>query len=257
MSLIEGKGVSIRFGGVKAVENVDFSVEEGEILGLIGPNGAGKSTLLNGISGLCHLSHGTIDYMNRTISVLKPYQIARMGMARTFQIVSPFKHLSVLENAAVGAIFATGKRFSLQQVTESAQEALELTGISAKVNCFPNQLNLSELKKLELARVLAMNPKVLLLDEIMAGLNLSEIEDSIDLISRINRSRNVTIILVEHVMKVIMRLCNRIVVLQFGKKLAENTPEKIASDEKVIQAYLGKKFVDRQRRNSNNMAKMA
>lgn len=245
MILLEGQNVSVRFGGVQALSDVSFHVDRSEVLGLIGPNGAGKTTLLNAISGLCPCSQGAMKFDGRTITGLKPHKIARIGIARTFQVVRPFDRLTALENVAVGAMFSGKGVPPRKEILDRAQEALEWTGLSAKSELFPRQLTLSERQRLELARALAMKPRLLLLDEVMAGLNHNEIDKMISLINDINSSLGMTIIVVEHVMKAIMNVCHRIAVLQFGRKIGDGRPEEIVKSPDVIQAYLGKRFAER------------
>lgn len=242
MILLEGQGVSVHFGGVQALNEVDFHVERGEVLGLIGPNGAGKTTLLNAVSGLCPCRRGVLIFNGRPITGLKPHKIARYGIARTFQVVRPFDRLTALENVAVGAMFSGPRIPPKQEILERAREALEWTGLYAKSDRFPGQLTLSERQRLELARALAMKPMLLLLDEVMAGLNHNEIDKMISLINHINRSLQITIIVVEHVMKAIMNVCHRIVVLHFGRKIGDGKPAEIVASPEVIQAYLGQRF---------------
>ncbi|MBN9454328.1 MAG: ABC transporter ATP-binding protein [Bosea sp.] len=239
--------VSVNFGGVKALSDVSFGLRPAEVLGLIGPNGAGKTTLLNTISGIAPLAGGDVRADGVSLAGMRPFRITRRGIARTFQIVRPFAHLTVAENAAVGATFASHARPSREEAVARAFEALAQVGLTAKADALPHQLTLSERKRLELARALAMKPRILLLDEVMAGLNLAEVEPIIELVRGLARS-GLSIILVEHVMKAVMSTCDRIVVLQFGRKIAEGTPEQIASDRNVIEAYLGQRFAERRAR---------
>lgn len=244
MNLLNGSKVSVQFGGVRALSEIDFHVDSGEVVGLIGPNGAGKTTLLNAISGLCRCT-GSLEFQGKAISGLRPHKIARMGIARTFQVVRPFDKLTAIENVVVGAMFSGKSMPHKHEILERARDALEWTGLYAKRDQLPRQLTLSERQRLEMARALAMKPVLLLLDEVMAGLNHNEIDKMIELINRINSSLGVTIIVVEHVMKAIMSVCRRIIVLQFGKKIGDGPPSEIVNSPDVIQAYLGKRFAER------------
>jgi len=238
MHLLEGKGVSIQFGGLTAVSDVDFYVDKGEILGLIGPNGAGKTTLFNLISASLVPKSGTITFKDKKITGLKPYQICRMGIGRTFQTVKIFAGISVIENVRVGALFGPGKTVSSAEATKSAEEHLEFVGLS-KVSGIPaKDLTLANQKRLEVARALATGPEILLLDELMAGLNQTEITQAMDLVRKI-REKDITVVMIEHVMKAIMNVCDRIIVLNYGKKIAEGTPQEIANSKVVVEVYLG------------------
>jgi branched-chain amino acid transport system ATP-binding protein len=244
MALLEARGVGVRFGGVAALSDVSFEVRQGEVLGLIGPNGAGKTTMLNAVSGVVPLTQGQIAFAGEQISGMRPYRIAKLGIARTFQIVQPFVRLTVRENAAIGAMFASHWVPHREEALARAQTALERVGLAAKANHSPRSLTLAERKRLELARALAMNPKLLLLDEVMAGLNHVEVGRIVDLVGEINAA-GLTIIMVEHVMKAIMAACHRVVVLQFGRKIADDTPEHVVGNADVIAAYLGDRFARR------------
>ncbi len=247
-AMLEIEGVSLSFGGVRALDNVNLSVFGGEVLGLIGPNGAGKTTVLNAISGIYRPSSGQISLNGERISGLAPHRIAKSGVGRTFQIVQPFAHLTVLENVAVGAMFSgTQRPPSHAQAMERARVAVEQVGLSSKADLYPMQLTLSNRKRLEVARALSTSPKLLMLDEVMAGLNHSEIEELIGLVQEIKKA-GITILIIEHVMKAILAVCDRIAVLQFGKVLLVDEPSKVLTDSRVISAYLGTKFADRQKR---------
>tara|TARA_R110000751_G_scaffold307889_2_gene433782 strand:+ start:112134 stop:112889 length:756 start_codon:yes stop_codon:yes gene_type:complete len=240
MSILELKGLTQRFGGLIAVNDVDLSVEAGEIVGLIGPNGAGKTTVVNLITGVFRPSSGTVTFKGRRLDGLKPYQISRMGVARTYQVVQPFPEMSVLENVMAPAIFAAGAP-SKAEAMRAADEAIDFLGLKELRDTLASELTLAERKRLELAKSLAMKPEVLLLDEVNAGLNPAEIEIALEMIRAI-AARGVTIILIEHLMKVVMSLCSRIVVLHHGAKIAEGKPDEITKNEKVIQAYLGNRY---------------
>lgn len=242
-TLLEGRGVTKRFGGLIAVSAVDFTVRKGEILGVIGPNGAGKTTLLNCITGLDPANEGEIHFRGERIETLKPHTITRMGVARTFQIVQPFAGLAVRENVVMGALFGSQKsKKEVRRAQELADEMLAFVGLGDKAAQLASQLTLAERKRLEFAKSLATEPEVLLLDEVNAGLNTAEIENAISLIHKV-REQGVTILVIEHLMKVITDLSDRVIVLHHGEKIAEGLPREVTSDEQVIKAYLGEKYV--------------
>jgi branched-chain amino acid transport system ATP-binding protein len=235
MALLELHGLTRDFGGLRAVANLSFAVEAGEILGLIGPNGAGKTTVFNLITGFLRPSAGEIRLEGRAIGGLKPHAVARRGIARTFQIVKPFPHLTALENAALAAL-ARGQ--SRTQAEADAQAALALVGLGERFATPAGELTLADQKRMEIARALAAAPKLLLLDEPMAGLNPQEVDRACALVERI-RASGVTVVLVEHVMKAIMRISQRIVVIAQGAKIAEGAPAEVVRDPAVVTAYLG------------------
>ncbi|RLG50764.1 MAG: ABC transporter ATP-binding protein [Thermoproteota archaeon] len=235
MPLLEVRDVTKRFGGLVAVNSVSFSIDEGEIVGLIGPNGAGKTTLFNVISGFYKPEAGRVLFMGRDITGKPPYTIAKLGIGRTFQIVKPLLNLTVLENVVTAALL---KSSSLSEAKERASEVLEFTGLHEKRMLKASALNLVERKRLELSRALAIDPKLLLLDEVAAGLNPREVDSLLELLRQIN-SAGKTILMVEHVMRAVMTISQRVIVLHHGSKLAEGTPSEVASDRRVIEAYLG------------------
>ncbi len=240
--LLELAGVTRRFGGLAAVSGVTLSVAEGEIVGLIGPNGAGKTTLVNVVTGVHPASAGTIRFRGEDITRLKPWQAARRGIARTFQIVQPFPEMSVLENVAAAAMFAGDTPYG-SAAEDFAIECLRFVGLGDLAHRRAASLTLAMRKRLEFAKGLAMRPKLLLLDEVNAGLNAKEVEAALDLIRAI-AARGVTILLIEHLMKVVLSLSTRIVVLHHGELIAQGEPQAIVRDPRVIKAYLGRRYAE-------------
>lgn len=238
MPLLEGEGVTRFFGGLAAVSGVSFGVDRGEVVGLIGPNGAGKTTLFNLISGALVPKAGVIRFKDQKVNGLKPNTICKMGVARTFQSVRVFPHLPVWENVLLGSLFGTSGKLSSADAAGEAAELLEFVGLSAVRATPAKDLTLSNQKRLEVARALATKPELLLLDELMAGLNPTEVAQAMELVARI-RDGGITIFMIEHVMKAIMSVCDRIIVLHHGKKIAEGTPREIATSKTVIEVYLG------------------
>jgi branched-chain amino acid transport system ATP-binding protein len=235
MSLLEIKNVSKRFGGLAALVGVSYSVNEGEILGLIGPNGAGKTTLFNVVNGFYPPTNGKVLFKGSKISHLKPHQICKLGMGRTFQVVRPLRRMTVLDNVIASAFLRAKDK---NEAREIASETLRFTGLFEDRNILSKGLPLGKRKKLEITRALATRPEMLLLDESFAGLNPSEQNELIDIIRQI-RDKGITIMVIEHHMKVIMSLSDRIVVLNYGEKIAEGTPKEIGNNPLVIEAYLG------------------
>lgn len=238
MPFLEVKNLSKHFGGLKANDEVNLTVEKGEIVGLIGPNGAGKTTLFNCISGFYPATSGQVLFQGEDITGLLSNEICLKGIARTFQIVRVFKDMPALDNVMVGAFNRTG---SASVARKKAMEVLEFCGLLGKKNMLAGGLTIADKKRLELAKAFATGPTLLMLDEAMAGLNQTETAEAVELVKRI-RKTGTTVLLVEHVMEVVMPISNRVVVLDYGRKIAEDNPEKVIHNEEVIKAYLGDKY---------------
>ncbi|HLT59273.1 MAG: ABC transporter ATP-binding protein [Limnochordales bacterium] len=236
--LLDIQGVSKAFGGLQALRDVTFQVGPGEIVGLIGPNGSGKTTLFNVISGFLRPEQGAIRLGELELTRLAPHDVARAGVGRTFQIVRPFQGLTVLDNVAAAVLFGTGQG-DVAAARRRAEELLAFVGLAQHRHSPAGQLTLSQKKRLEVAKALGTEPRLLLLDEVFAGLNPREIDDAIALIFRLRDELSLTVLMVEHVMKAVMQTCQRIVVLSYGQKIAEGTPQAIATDPQVLQVYLG------------------
>ncbi len=239
-AILELQGLSRHFGGLRAVDDVTLSIAQGEIIGLIGPNGAGKTTLINTITGVHPATGGRILFEGRDVTRNRPHRNARIGLARTFQIVQPFPEMTVEENVAAGALFA-GHAATLSQARKAAREQLEFTGLARVASQRASTLTLAQRKRLELAKSLAMRPRLLMLDEVNAGLNAAEIDDALNIIKSISAS-GVTILVVEHLMKVVLTISHRIAVLHHGQLIAQGEPGKVMSDPLVVEAYLGSRY---------------
>lgn len=239
MPLLELRNISKSFKGLAALTNVSLEIQKEEIVGLIGPNGAGKTTLFNVISGFITPELGQISFKDKDIVGLKPYQICKLGLVRTFQIVKPFLDLTVLENVLAGAYNSANHR---KEAIEIALDLLEFVGLADRRNDLAKILTIANLKNLELARALATKPSICLIDEAMSGLNPKEIDDMLETINRIRNLKKVTLFIIEHTMRAIMRVSDHIVVLDHGERIAKGTPSEVTSNQKVIEAYLGREL---------------
>ena len=248
--ILKVTSVARNCGGIVAVRDVSFELAAGEIVGLIGPNGAGKTTLINLITGVYPANSGSIVFDGADVTRQKPFQAARRGIARTFQIVQPFPEMTVLQNVTAGALFAH-QSGSIADAVEEAREHLKFVGLADLAETPAASLTLPNRKRLELAKSLAMHPRLLLLDEVNAGLNPTAISGALNLIREIS-ARGITIVIIEHLMKVVFSLSHRILVLHHGELISGGLPNEVAKDERVIEAYLGSKFTERQRSLSTN-----
>lgn len=243
MALLEGMGVSKHFGGIVALDNVRFHVDEGELVGLIGPNGAGKTTLFNVICAFYRPDSGIVKFMDETISGLKPHQVCWKGIARTFQITRSFHGMTALENVMIGALFGKDAHHNLDSAKEEALRLMEFTGLAGKANIPVENLTSIDTRRLELVRALAAKPKIILLDEVMAGLNPHEVAEAMELIKKLRADLGITVLMVEHIMKSVMGISDRVIVLANGQLLAEGTPEEVCNNPTVIEAYLGEPYI--------------
>ncbi len=238
-SMLEVHDVSKWFGGNAVLNHVSLTIQPGDVMGLIGPNGAGKTTLFNVISGFYRTKTGYIRFNGADITRLKPEEVCSLGLCRTFQITKPFSNISVIRNVMIGAL---SREKSLKMAEKKAEEVLEFVGLAERRNFLGRSLTIADRKRLEIARGLATSPRLFLLDEVMAGLNPTELQDMIGLIKQVADS-GVALLIIEHIMGVIMKLSDRVIVLNYGEKIAEGEPAQIASDKEVIKAYLGEEYL--------------
>jgi len=245
-AVLETRGLGRRFGGLQAVRDVSFTVGEGEVLGVIGPNGAGKSTLINLVTGHLRPTSGRVLVAGRDMTGSRPWGVAKAGVARTFQIVKPFRGMTVRENVAVGVLYGPHGPGRMAPALDAADAVLARVGLSHQADRSPGELPVADARRLELAKALALRPRVLLLDEVMAGLQTHEIEPSLDLV-RALKAEGMTVIAVEHVMKAIVAISDRVLVLHHGEVLTVGDPSDVLSDPRVVEAYLGHRYAKRQR----------
>lgn len=246
--ILKAQNLSVRFGSLNALNNVNLHVKEGEILGLIGPNGAGKTTFFNTITGYVPPFTGHVYYKEREITNKQPFYLAKLGIVRTFQVTKPFKDSTVLDNVVVGALIRTS---SIKEAKKRSEEILNIVHLREKTEKLAKELTVPDMKRLELAKALATDPEILFLDEVMAGLTPFETEELIQIIRNLN-NQGITMIIVEHVMKAVMALSERIFVLDCGEKIAEGTPKEISQNERVIKAYLGEEYANEYTKNRKN-----
>lgn len=242
--VLETRGLGRRFGGLQAVSDVSFSVPAGQVLGVIGPNGAGKSTFINLVTGHIKPTEGRVLIDGKDLTGARPWVIAQAGVARTFQIVKPFRGMSVRENVAVGILYGSNGTNVMSKALKAAEEVLEEVGMAGLGDRPPGELSVADARRLEFAKALALRPRLLLLDEVMAGLRHTEIEPSLELIRKL-KARGITIIVVEHVMKAILAVSDKVLVLLHGEVLTSGDPHEVLSDARVIEAYLGHRYVKR------------
>lgn len=246
-SILVAEDVSVRFGGVNALRNVSMAIGSKELVGLIGPNGAGKTTLVNVLSGAVRPQSGRVLFNGEVISGMRQFRIVRQGLTRTFQVPKPFRGVTLRDNLLTAGYFGRPESGGTADVEEHVRQVAELIGLGNKLNHTPDQLNVADLKKLELGRALCSRATVILLDEVMCGLNSKEMAELIDLCRRVN-ALGVTLLIIEHVMAAISQLAQRVIVLHLGEKLAEGTPAEVFRDPQVVKAYLGSRFAERQLR---------